>query len=125
MTYPPPGDPYGAPTPPQQPYGGAPQPYGSQTPPQQPYGAPTPPPYGAPQPQYGANTPPPYGAPPLPYGAAPGYDNPYGAAPARRVVALVADGYNSDEIASMLGSSPAVIRSNLSHARKRLRRVAA
>jgi uncharacterized RDD family membrane protein YckC len=51
MTYPPPGDPYGAPQPQ----------------------------YGAPQPQYGAPTPPPpYGTPPLPYGAAPGYDNPYG-----------------------------------------------
>lgn len=42
----------------------------------------------------------------------------------RRVVALIADGYDSDEIASMLGSSPAVVRSNLSHARRRLRRAA-
>jgi RNA polymerase sigma-70 factor (ECF subfamily) len=40
----------------------------------------------------------------------------------RQVVALIADGYNSDEIALFLGSTAAVVRSNLSHARRRLRR---
>jgi RNA polymerase sigma factor (sigma-70 family) len=41
----------------------------------------------------------------------------------REIVALIADGYDAAEIASLLGSSPAVIRSNLAHARRRLKRV--
>lgn len=39
----------------------------------------------------------------------------------REIVALVVDGYSPAEIGELTGRSPAVVRSNLSHARRRLR----